>query len=480
MNYILKSFKTRVDPLALFEALKDSPFCFFLDSSLDAPGGRSRYSFLGADPARVIVVRDADPFVRLRDFLAGYRVRAHSRGIPFTGGAVGYFSYDAGACIDRVSLRPQTDFVDIPRAVFGIYPVVFIIDHYSGRVSAACTGFPEENGGLARRRCGDNFKKACAILSRAHGGGKKRRKAGDKVRCGVTANISPGEYAAAVKKAKEYIRAGDIYQVNLARQMSVKTAIPSADIYCRLRSAAPVPFGGYFDAGDFQILSGSPERFLSLRGRRVTTMPMKGTRARGGSLREDARLRRELLSSEKDKAELMMIVDLERNDLGRVCEYGTIKATAMRDIEEYSTVFQTTATVEGTLRRGCDGIDLVRAAFPGGSITGCPKLRAMEIIAELEPCRRSFYTGALGYIGFSGDMDWNIMIRTALKKGNTLYYGVGAGIVADSSPEAEYEETQVKARGFYRAMGYESAGPRGSGSRIGHADTQTRRLATII
>jgi para-aminobenzoate synthetase component 1 len=255
-----------------------------------------------------------------------------------------------------------------------------------------------------------------------------------------------------VLRAKDYIRRGDIYQVNLSLSFGGRTAASAAQIYESLRLASPSCFGAFLDAGDFQILSSSPERFLSLQRDRVLTRPMKGTRPRSRSKPEDARLKQELLLSEKDKAELMMITDLERNDLGRVCAYNSIGVESLRSLETYATVYQTTATVRGRLHAGYDNIDLLQACFPGGSITGCPKIRAMQIIEELEPCRRSFYTGALGYINCNGDMDFNILIRTILKKGDQVFFNAGAGIVADSDPRSEYAEVMVKAKAMMGAV----------------------------
>jgi para-aminobenzoate synthetase component 1 len=256
----------------------------------------------------------------------------------------------------------------------------------------------------------------------------------------------------AVSKAKQYIKKGDIYQVNLSQRFSASTDMPAFEIYQRLRRVSPSYFSAYLDAGNFQIISSSPERFLSLRSGEVTTRPMKGTRPRAKDRIRDKRLRQQLLKSEKDRAELMMIVDLERNDLGRVCSYDSIRVNTLRELEKYSTVYQTTADISGRLYRTKDRLDLLAACSPGGSITGCPKIRAMEVIEELEPSRRSIYTGSLGYLSFSGEMDFNILIRTILKKGRDIYFGVGGGIVADSRPRDEYKETLVKARGIIEAL----------------------------
>jgi para-aminobenzoate synthetase component 1 len=306
---------------------------------------------------------------------------------------------------------------------------------------------------LAKLLAESNLKKVSQLLERVNPSRNGRKKDKPKHQTAeLKSNFTKEDYILAIKKAKEYIRKGDIYQVNLSQQFYTRTDLSGFEIYKCLRKLSPSYFSAYFDAGDYQILSSSPESFLRLEGDLVTTRPMKGTRPRSQNKVKDIRLKKDLLGSPKDKAELIMIVDLERNDLGRVCSYDSIKVATLRQLEEYNTVFQTTATVCGRLHKDKDRIDLIRACFPGGSITGCPKIRAMEIIEELEPSRRSIYTGSLGYLSFSGNMDLNILIRTILKKGNNLYFSVGGGIVADSEPEEEYRETLVKARAMMEAI----------------------------
>jgi para-aminobenzoate synthetase component 1 len=268
----------------------------------------------------------------------------------------------------------------------------------------------------------------------------------------LSSNFTKEGYIQAIKKAKDYIRKGDIYQVNLSQRFKTQTTYLASEIYENLRKISPSFFSAFLDCGDFQILSSSPEGFLRLDKDYVLTRPMKGTRPRSLDKNLDKRLKKELLKSPKDKAELMMIVDLERNDLGKVCNYYSVKVESLRSLEEYSTVFQTTATIKGILHKDKDRIDLIKACFPGGSITGCPKVRAMEIIEELEPNPRGIYTGSLGYLSFSGNMDLNILIRTILKKEDKVYFGVGGGIVADSQPENEYAETLVKAKAMMQAL----------------------------
>jgi para-aminobenzoate synthetase component 1 len=259
----------------------------------------------------------------------------------------------------------------------------------------------------------------------------------------------------AVQRVKDYIAAGDVYQVNLSQRFLVRTQTGVPDLYLRLRRHNPAPFSAYLDVGDAQILSSSPERFLRVYGkdRTVETRPIKGTRPRGETKEEDRRLATELMQSEKDRAELVMIVDLERNDLGRVCRFGSVRVPDLAALEPYASVFHLVATVTGELAPDRNVADLLRATFPGGSITGAPKVRAMEIIDELEPVSRGPYTGSLGYFSFSGDADLNILIRTLIVQGDRVCFHAGGGIVADSDPEAEYMETLHKARGMMKALG---------------------------
>lgn len=452
--YILKSYKLRVGSFKIFEILSKQKNCFFLDSSLNPalPKGLryklerksgvnsnyslGRFSFLGIDPFFILETKNEDPFKKLRGLLKLYNISIPKSKIPFLGGAVGYLTYDSG----------------IPGCFFGFYNTIIIIDHLKQLLYIFAIGFPEKNYRLAKLLAESNFKKISNLLSKVELAEELTKTSKFSLRAQLKSNFSKEDYLLAIKKAKEYIRCGDIYQVNLSQQFQTDTGLSALEIYQRLRRISPSYFSAYIDGGDFQILSSSPERFLSLEGDVVTTRPMKGTRPRAKDRRKDIRFKQALLKSIKDKAELLMIVDLERNDLGRVCSYNSVTVTALRELEEYSTVFQTTATITGRLHKDKDRIDLLRACFPGGSITGCPKIRAMEIIEELERSPRSIYTGSLGYLSCSGNMDFNILIRSILKKDNRLYFGVGGGIVADSKPEAEYEETLVKAKAMMEAI----------------------------
>jgi len=450
--YILKSYKLRIEPFRIFQALTRQKNCFFLDSSLNK-NCLGRYSFLGANPFHILKTKNENPFPKLRSLLDKYKIDVPKNSPPFPGGALGYLSYDLGLMLEKkVESRPKEG-LKIPDCFFGFYNTVVVIDHLKQLLYIFSAGFPETNPRLAKSLCRSNFKKICKLLSGIEAERKCGEISGLRDNPGeLESDFSKEEYIAAIKKAKEYIKRGDIYQINLSQRFRVKTGLSDLQIYKRLREISPSCFSAYFNAGDYQILSSSPERFLSLEKDTVTTRPMKGTRPRGENKSQDLALKKDLLASAKDKAELMMIVDLERNDLGRVCSYDSVRTESLRELEEYSTVFQTTATVSGRLHKNKDRVDLLRACFPGGSITGCPKIRAMEIIEELEPTRRSVYTGCLGYASFSGEMDFNILIRSILKKDNMLYFGVGGGIVADSDPEEEYQETLVKARAMIAAI----------------------------
>jgi para-aminobenzoate synthetase component 1 len=269
---------------------------------------------------------------------------------------------------------------------------------------------------------------------------------------GLSSNFDRESYLAAARRAIEYVHAGDCFQVNLAQRLLYPAQTTALDLYLRLRERNPATFAGYFDLGDFQLASASPERFLRMEDGEIETRPIKGTRPRGDTPAADRARVEELLHSEKDRAENVMIVDLLRNDLGRVCRYGSVKVEAVCRLESYPFVHHLVSEVRGRLRPGLGPVDLLRAAFPGGSVTGAPKIRAMEIIAELEPTARGPYCGSLGYLGFDGTMDTNILIRTFTVGRGWVQFPVGGGIVADSIPEREYEETWHKAEGLIRSL----------------------------
>lgn len=266
------------------------------------------------------------------------------------------------------------------------------------------------------------------------------------------ANFQKEDYLKAVDKMINYIIEGDIYITNMTQRLKVRSQKEPIEVFEYLRKFNPSPFGAYLDYGNFQVVSASPERFIKMQDRLIETRPIKGTRKRGENFEEDESLKLELLNSEKDKSELLMIVDLERNDLHRICELESVKVTELFEVETYSTVFHLVSTIIGKLKENYDFVDLIKATFPGGSITGAPKIRAMEIIDELENSRRNLYTGCLGYISFNGDCDLNIVIRTVIHKGGEYYLGVGGGITCESELEFEYEETLQKAKAILEAL----------------------------
>ncbi len=433
---------------------KDEPHVFCLDSHL-VPSDRDRYSFIGFAPFEVLQARGKDVILILRQKYVAYRrlfesaVGTDCSLTPLSAGIVGYLGYDYGLHQEGIPLRSQDD-LGLPDAFFGFYDCILTIDHIQHKLHITSTGLPERTISLRRRYAARRLEDIERRLARSPAVGMGERiVSADKPSLELTANFSKDQYLGTVAKALDYIERGDIYQINLSQRFmgeAVGGIIRPWEIYTALRELSPVSCGGYLDAGHFQLMSNSPEMFLRLRKGVLETRPMKGTRPRGHDAAADRELRSDIEQSAKDRAELLMITDLERNDLGRVCRYGSVKVKAMRTIEEYPYVFQATSSVCGLLREDKDCFDILRACFPGGSVTGCPKIRAMHLIEELEPTRRGPYTGSLGYISFSGDMEFNILIRTLIHNQGRLYFQVGGGIVVDSSPEDEYEETLVKAR----------------------------------
>jgi len=348
----------------------------------------------------------------------------------------------------------------VPDLHVGFYDLVFAFDHEQERAWLISTGFPEQNDRRRQQRARERatwikeelqrFRSPQRQQGHRWSGALRQRPVPDFP--GLTTNFSREEYLDAVERVIEYIRAGDCFQVNLAQRLLYPTVLSSVQLYGQLRARNPAPFAGYYNLGDFTIASTSPERFLRVDAGEVLTRPIKGTRPRGASPEEDEALVRELEASAKDRAENIMIVDLLRNDLGRVCEYGSIQVPAVCQVETFQYVHHLVSEIRGRLREGMGAVDLLRAAFPGGSVTGAPKIRAMEIIAELEPTSRGAYCGSLGYIGFDGNMDTNILIRTITMGKGWMQFPVGGGIVADSVPEREYEETWHKAAGILKAI----------------------------
>ena len=447
-----------------FDAFAAEPFSFFLDSGMD-PARLGRYSFMGSDPFLVLrsrgdaitLIRDGveetkkgNPFDVLGELLEAYTLDGSRAGIPFVGGAVGYFSYDLCHFIESLPTTAIDD-LQLPECYLAFYDAAVVFDHLENRTYLVSTGFPELEESQRQRRAGERLKELRSRVRLCPPPSTVEQALSEKGLV-LKANFSHEGYLEAVETAREYICAGDIFQVNLSQRLDVDLTIPPYQLYKRLRAINPAPFANYFNFDGVSIVGASPERFLKVQGDRVETRPIKGTKPRGKTPEEDRALAESLLASAKDRAENIMIVDLERNDIGRVCRYGTVKVTELAILETYPTVFHLTSTVVGQLSEGKSRIDLLKATFPGGSITGAPKVRAMEIIDDLEPTRRSVYTGSLGYLSFGGDMDLDIVIRTIIVKDNRAYFQVGGAIVYDSRPEAEYIETLDKGRALIQAL----------------------------
>ena len=439
------------DPLAAARSLVHLPYPFLLHSAMR--DSRARWSFFGADPFAVVAGEDDEDAQRMwRGFSSEVDVRDEIP--PFAGGIVGYWSYDFGRRLERLPAVARDD-LGLPAVRLGFYDVVGAFDHHTRRAWLVSTGLPLQGAmrrDRARRRL-DDFVRLTTFGRRA--AAPAWRSLGAAVP--AVSTFSPEGYRAAVERVRERIRAGDIFQANLSQRWSVEVAdaTPTALALAlseSLAATSPAPFAAWLGGPDHAIASASPERFLELRGRRVETRPIKGTRPRGADTLEDARLRGELIASTKDRAENVMIVDVLRNDLGRVCETGSVAVTGLCELETFAQVHHLTSTVRGTLRPDLDPFDLLHACFPGGSITGAPKIRAMEILETLEPVRRHLYTGSIGYLDWRGDADWNIAIRTATVMRGSIRFAAGGGITSESDPEAEYLETLHKAEGMCRAL----------------------------
>lgn len=358
---------------------------------------------------------------------------------PFQGGLIGFFSYDLAPRLEWLPRKAHNDST-LPIIRFGLYDWAITVDHRDG--SAVLSAYDLMQEGSQALDATVN-----RVLRALHGSSPLPIRT--RLSTSISSNFSMMDYLAAVERALEYIRAGDVFQINLSQRFTARGRIDPLDLYLRLKRVSPAPFAAYLQWDDeLAVVSASPEWFYQTEGDSIVTRPIKGTRPRGASPEEDHRLAQELRHSPKDRAELTMIVDLERNDLGRVCRYGSIVVSEPLKVESFAQVHHLVATVEGRLRPDVNAIDVVRAVFPGGSITGAPKIRAMQIIDELEPTRRSVYTGAIGYFSRGGTSAFNIAIRTILVEGDRVSFQVGGGIVADSIPESEFEETLHKGAGI--------------------------------
>lgn len=463
-----------LDPATAFAALAGEDGAMLLDGGA-ADQGRARYSVVVADPfawveaTGRVVRRDGqvvatDPFTALADLLRPFQRRTLSGLPPFQGGAVGVLGYELGGWLERLPLpRPQG--LALPDMALGLYDTVAVFDHQTGQGWVISGGEREPD---PRRRAPAAQVLAERMRDRLLAAPTIVPAVGPILRApGWQAEFTPAAYRAAIARILDYIAAGDIYQANMTQRFLGRLA-PGAsawDAYRALRPRTAAPFSAFLNLGQGRALaSGSPERFLALDADgRIETRPIKGTRPRHADPVQDAALAAELLASEKDRAENLMIVDLLRNDLSRVAEIGSVAVPSLWGLESYRTVHHLTSVVAARLRPGLGPVDLLRAAFPGGSITGAPKIRAMEIIHELEPARRGAYCGSVVWIGWDGAMDSSIIIRTAAVVGDLVQVQAGGGIVADSEPEAEYQESLTKARALLTALDPGMAWPPATG-----------------
>jgi para-aminobenzoate synthetase component 1 len=455
-----------LEAVDVFRRLARLPHVVFFDSAARHPE-LGRYSFVAADPVQWLEVpadgRDAlGPLKRL---LSQWPAATRPDLPPFQGGAAGMFGYELGRSLEAVPAAAVDEF-QVPALSIGLYDVVVALDHQQDAAWIISQGIPETDPQARRDRAAARLAQIRAVLSAEPKGASANGAAvlplvprddlvpqhGVTGVAGLTSNFSADAYLRAVGQAIEYVHAGDVFQVNLAQRLLHAARDPSVELYCRLRERNPAPFAGYLDAGTWQLCSASPERFLRLADGHVETRPIKGTCARVAHPEADLFAGNDLRQSEKDRAENVMIVDLLRNDLSRSCRPESVRVSQLCGLETFAWVQHLVSVVEGSLRNGATPLDLVATCFPGGSITGAPKVRAMQIIAELEPTVRGAYCGSLGYISLDGQMDTSILIRTITAGRGWWQLPVGGGIVAQSQPQAEYEETWHKAAGLIRAL----------------------------
>lgn len=461
---MIRKLNLYLEPIDIYSIVKDEPYSFILESSLyDENYGR--YSIVSSSPFEIVEYTD-DPEciekfrMKMNKYANVFKKNKSKRNnksnnynndatnnnqyiedFVFIGGAVGYLSYDLGRYIERIQ-EQSNKILDVPDLYFGLYDWAYVVDHKLKSVFIVTPDIDEvkEQEIIFQREKAINdyipMKQDDFILERI----------------ALKSNFTKKEYIEGVEKVRGYIRNGDIYQANLTQKFEGKTNRSAYNIYKELREVSPTIFGGMLNFEKVQIISNSPERFIKIKDGKIESRPIKGTRPRGQNEEEDSRYKDELINSEKDKAELLMIVDLVRNDLGRVSEIGSVKVPELFKLEAYANVYHLVATIESRIASSKDIYDVIKATFPGGSITGAPKIRAMEIIEELEPTRRNVYTGSVGYIGFDEKVDMNIAIRTIVKKDDNITFQVGGGITWDSNSEDEYMETLHKAKSIIKTL----------------------------
>ncbi|WP_028348710.1 aminodeoxychorismate synthase component I [Bradyrhizobium murdochi] len=454
-----------IEPVTAMRCLAHRAHLTFLDSAATHEL-LGRYSYLSCEPFSTYTVTDGqasyntealagDPWRALRTLLARYPEEHRPDLPPFQGGAAGFFAYDLNRTLERLP-APAISGQRLPQSILHFYDVVISFDHRDDRCWIVSTGWPEQDPARRRERARRRADEFAALLDRP----RTPRNDFPATAGAWHSNFSREGYIAAVQRVIDLILAGDVFQANIAQRFSARlsSSFDPLAFYCQLRSLNPAPFAALLRYGKLTIASSSPERFLKLDGRQVETRPIKGTIARSADSEDDRRRAELLLASEKDRAENTMIVDLLRNDLSRVCTPHSVEVPALCALESYASVHHLVSTVTGELAVDEDAVSLLRACFPGGSITGAPKVRSMEIIAEIERLAREVYCGAIGFIGFNGHMDTNIAIRTVTIDDDLALFHAGSGITAMSDPEAEYEETLAKAQRIFDAFRADTPG----------------------
>jgi len=448
------------DPLAAFQFFAKDRHAALLDGASAHESGKN-FSYIGVNPFCVIVMTQhgvtidgkpagGDPFAVLQQKRDEYAGESFESPVPFSGGVLGYFGYELANCLEKLP-KPRRDAFDLPSMAIGFYDVVAAFDHRERKAWILSSGLPEKTSAARRARAEARAECLAQKLAQA----PVDLPAVDWAPRGSwQAELERGEIEQRIAKIIDYIRAGDIFQANFTQRLRAARpqGLDDFTLYRRLRALNPAPFAAFLRCGEISVASASPELFLRLRGACVESRPIKGTRARDPDPARDAALAAELNNSSKDRAENLMIVDLMRNDLSRVCDPGSVHVPHLCALESFASVHHLTSTVAGRLRKGADPVDLLRASFPGGSITGAPKIRAMEIIHELEPAPRGVYCGCVGWIGFDCAMDMSMTIRTLTIAGDTILAQAGGGIVADSDAGAEYEESMIKLAPLLRAV----------------------------
>jgi para-aminobenzoate synthetase component I len=446
----VREVKINFNPLEVYNIFKDEVNTVLLDSSKEDKI-LSKFSFIGINPFLIFESKgkeafinkklfNGDPFNVLEELLDKYKCNSKEYdNIPFISGAIGYISYDTGRVIEKLPNTSSEDFhMNDMKFIFYRNIIIFDLDKNKQYITSISDNnwdkeidLIEEKIKFAREIIEETFEESNKIF---------------------ISNFKKDEYKKAITKLKDYIISGDVYIANLTQRFYTECKEYSFEIYKKLRTINKAPFAAYMNFEDFQVISSSPERFMEINKGKVVTRPIKGTRPRGKNKEEDLKNSIELINSEKDKAELLMVVDLERNDLSKVCKPHSVRVTELFKLETYATVFHLVSTVEGELKDNVSAVKCIKECFPGGSITGTPKIRAMEIIEELEKVKRNIYTGSIGYFDFRGNADFNIAIRTIIKKDNKAYFGVGGGITYDSIEEDEYNETLDKAKALMRVL----------------------------